>query len=420
MSMKNASRANRTGSGLHLSAIGFVVAGCAIALATMLDAERRAPARAADEPPTSKEDSIARVERLGGKVRIDGEKPAQPVWSVDFQAIAIAPQDLRLLASFPDLESLNLADTPLDDEGLKYVAASRRLKELDLSGTKITDAGLSRLVELKELTMLRLNRTAITDAGLLNLAPLKKLSPPAVFETPVSEAGLQRLDAAKRTSELAKGQVMDAGLPQMKAISTDDARRWNQLGRAGLIGARGDEPARDRAVMLLERAVQAEPTNDDFKLDLADAYVSLDLELTSALAVGLYEDVLRRRPDDLQLLGRLVNTYSALGNTSRAFEYAERRLKTAPTIGAYDVALQVVGIVAIGGKVDRGLAIVRQAGERNPDDPGIRLLRATLEIQAKNYPEATSVLRKVVEDSSAADPCRAAAVKLLTDMEKTR
>jgi len=437
MPPKNPSKPSRSGISLRWSAIGIVVAGCAIALVILLNTERRTPVWADDEPPTSKDDAIAAVERLGGEVRIDGEKPSQPVWSVDFQGSAITAQDLRLLSSFPDLETLNLVDTPLDDEGLQHVAGCQRLKELDLSGTKITDAGLTRLAALEELTTLGLNRTAITDAGLLSLAPLKKLSPPAVFEAQVTDAGLQRLEAAKRetaapsgkplepnpgrqTLEIPKGGMVESqrDLSEMKSMSATNGPRLNQIGKLTLITARGDAPARDRAAEMLERAVQAEPTNDEFKLDLADAYVVLDLELTLALAAELYEDVLRRRPDDQQLLGRVVKAYSALENAPRAYEYAERRLKLIPPAGAYDVALQVVGIIAVGGKLERGLTLMRTAVEKNPDDIGVQLLLATLQIQAKDYADARLTLRKVLDRSPADHPYHEAAGKLLSDMEK--
>lgn len=208
--------------------------------------------------------------------------------------------------------------------------------------------------------------------------------------------------------------------PQTNApVAAGAGARLNQLGRLALIGAR-DNASRDRAVELLEQAVRAEPANDEYKLDLADAYVVLDLELTLAAATELYESVLPRRRDDQDLLGRLVRAYAALESAPRAFEYAERRLQLVPAAGAYDVALQAVSIVAAGGKNQRAIALVQKALAKAPDHHGIRLLLATLRDQAHDYTAARLALRQVLEQTTAGQPYHEAAAKLLADVENHR
>lgn len=427
-------------SGHVINHVTILIVGISIAVAFVVIGNHRHNAAPAedDEPVVSKDTAIARVERLGGKVQIDGESSDQPVWGVNFEGCRLQNDDLRVLASFPALEVLNLADTAIDDVGLKYVGVCRRLTELDLSATKITDLGLSQLVKLKELSVLKLNQTSVTDEGILRLAPLPKLSPPGVFETRVTDAGLQRLNAAKlagaslpnhespsdsagtQTANVENGRIMDRKRESLVQSLKEpcDGQRLNKIGRLALISSHDDAAARDRAVEFLERAVQAEPVNDEFKLDLADAYALLNLDLTLALATELYEQVLERRPDDQQLLGRLVKAYSALENAPRAFEFAERRLKLVSAAGTYDVALQIVGIVAAGGKLDRGIKLMHAALARNSDDQGTQLLLATLEIQAKNTPAATLILRRVLEQSPVGHPHHETAQKLLNNLEQ--
>ena len=188
----------------------------------------------------TKEAAIAQVERLGGEVRIDGEKPDQPVWAVDFSGKSIGNQDLQVLVGFPALEVLNLADTPINDEGLKFASGCKELQELNLSGTKITDAGLAHLLRLTKLKTLDLNQTAVTDDGLQQLAVLKRLSRPNVFETKVTEAGLQRLETAIRAAPVAPEAAAHDPSRQTQASATG----LHALGRSALIAARGDVVAK--------------------------------------------------------------------------------------------------------------------------------------------------------------------------------
>lgn len=207
--------------------------------------------------------------------------------------------------------------------------------------------------------------------------------------------------------------------PTNAAAAAGGGQKLNQLGRLALIGAR-DSESRDRAVELLEQAVRAEPANDEYKLDLADAYVVLDLDLTLAAATELYESVLPRRRDDQELLGRLVRAYAALENAPKALEYAERRLQLVPKAGAYDVALQAVSIFAAGGKIDRAIALVQKALAKAPEHHGIRLLLATLRHQTHDDVAVRLMLRQVLDQTAAENPYHEAAEKLLADMEKVQ
>lgn len=52
---------------------------------------------------------------------------------------------LRLLASFADLEELDLHDTAVSDRGLRMLAKLTDLKRLDVRGTKVTEQGVANL-----------------------------------------------------------------------------------------------------------------------------------------------------------------------------------------------------------------------------------------------------------------------------------
>jgi len=52
---------------------------------------------------------------------------------------------LAMLDRFRNLRSLNLRDTRVTDEGVRWIRALRRLEQLDLRGTRITDDGWQEL-----------------------------------------------------------------------------------------------------------------------------------------------------------------------------------------------------------------------------------------------------------------------------------
>lgn len=393
--------------------VAVCLAACLMVAYFSVVSRRRASAD--DAPPLSKEEAIAEVERLGGQVRIDGEKDEQPVWAVDLKEAKIRNDDLRLLVSFPALEVLNLADTAIDDEGLTHVVVCKRLKELNLSGTKITDRGLSWLTALEGLSTLDLNRTSITDEGLLRLAALKHLSRPSIFETRTTEVGLLRLEKAIRDGIAEKKSEPPFDSAAAIRMSAD----LHTLGRSGLLVSDGDRQARARATELLEKALEADPDNDLVRIDLADAYVLLDEELTLAVAIDLYEDALSRKPEDDRLLVRLARAYAALENAEDAYRYVERRLRGATQPEhLHEIALQVAAIAAVTGETNLGGALLAGIVEKHPDLIGVRLVWGALLVETSPA-EAKRVLQPVLERHPPPHAYGIQAQRLLSAREKS-
>jgi hypothetical protein len=63
------------------------------------------------------------------------------------------------------LESLNLFETQITDDGIKWLEPLSGLTYLNLSGTHLTDDGLTALARLPELDWVAVGRTGITQAG---------------------------------------------------------------------------------------------------------------------------------------------------------------------------------------------------------------------------------------------------------------
>jgi len=141
--------------------------------------------------------AIAFVESLKGKIKRDNNRPGKPVVRVSlYHNKQVTDADLKELAAFKDLSSLDLAHTKITDEGIKHLAALKNLAILDLHDTKITDAGLKDLAALKSLTDLDLEETKITDTGIKVLAALKNLEQLDLGETKVTDAGVKELEKA--------------------------------------------------------------------------------------------------------------------------------------------------------------------------------------------------------------------------------
>ena len=92
-----------------------------------------------------------------------------------------------------NLVSLNLQETRIKGPGLVHLAGLPRLRTLSLSGSQITDEGLAGIEGLVDLRSLDLSGTAITDKGLFHLKGLKNLHWLDLSGDPIAGEGLADL-----------------------------------------------------------------------------------------------------------------------------------------------------------------------------------------------------------------------------------
>ena len=368
-------------------------------------------------PPLEKDAAIARIEELKGSVGIDGDAPGQPVWLVDFSDVRVDAKALQLFKAFPQLESLSCDRTPLDDELLKQVGEIRTLRELSLVDTQITDEGLKHLAKLDKLERINLSGTKVSNEGLQHLVSLLKLTDVQYEGSRITEPGVDLLFDGQRRY---KPPVEESNATEEQSLTPDPARRFNDIGRLMLLGGDRNRETIESGVEYLERAVIAAPDNDQYKLDLADAYVLLSNDLTLAAAIDLYEDVLDRRPDDEQLLGRIAKTYSSLGNLEQAQETIERRLLLVPINGVFHTVAQVVVVVEMGGDREWAIRLMRTAIRKAPSDRRIPLLLAGLLAETQQLVEARKIIERVQQEIGSDHPLREAADELLASLEDVR
>jgi Leucine Rich repeat len=128
-----------------------------------------APTANASQPPVAANAAVEspadRVTRLGGKI----EREGSTVTRIDFFGTQIGDADLKVVSSFPELQSLGLSGTKVTDAGLSELMGLAKLHTLSLTFTDVTDKGLFTLAKLPELQNVDLLRTKATGAGIAEL-----------------------------------------------------------------------------------------------------------------------------------------------------------------------------------------------------------------------------------------------------------
>jgi hypothetical protein len=215
------------------------VRGLAVSLLTLAlpNAGLAAPALRPTER-MEQEAAVAAIERLGGKVMYDYQRPdpakskqydpkARPkdpdgfhrVVFVSLRDTMALDDDLKVVAKLPALENLDLTNTQVTGAGLAHLRGLRNLQHLGLWNTKVDDAGLEHLARLTKLQSLVLDGTRVTDAGLEHLAGLTHLEEwLGLTETGVTDAGLKHLERLTklRNLNLRKTGVTRAGAAKLR------------------------------------------------------------------------------------------------------------------------------------------------------------------------------------------------------------
>jgi serine/threonine protein kinase/Leucine-rich repeat (LRR) protein len=111
----------------------------------------------------------------------------------------------RVLEVCPDLESINLSDTNVNDDALVGLAKASKLKALYLTNTSVTDEGLARLAEATQLQLLDLRGTRITGSGFAALTNLKDLRQLLLGHTRVDDRALAALSPFEKLAALDLG-----------------------------------------------------------------------------------------------------------------------------------------------------------------------------------------------------------------------
>ena len=179
--------------------------------------------------PYHREQIVTReIERLGGEVYTNWSGPEWvwdgPEWLqkivgdgwlswfdrvvyVDLAETAINDEGLKYLnkhlKGLMRLIGLRLNDTQVGDDGLKHlISGLTNLRQLNVSNTLVSDKGLKHLNGLTNPHILLLENTQISDGGLKHLCGLKTLSLLSLENTQVTKEGVIELQKALPDCEI--------------------------------------------------------------------------------------------------------------------------------------------------------------------------------------------------------------------------
>ncbi len=114
----------------------------------------------------------------------------------------IGGEALEAVVKMPELESLVISETFVDNAGLKFLEGLTKLDTLDLWQTDITDAGMDSIAKITSLTNLSIKNNKITDAGVKKLTALENLTQLNLSETGVTNDAIPALAEMKNLKKL--------------------------------------------------------------------------------------------------------------------------------------------------------------------------------------------------------------------------
>ncbi|MCD2421579.1 chitobiase/beta-hexosaminidase C-terminal domain-containing protein [Niabella pedocola] len=107
------------------------------------------------------------------------EKIKDQIASLQLGRMPVTDEDLKMIGTFSNLRTLNLAFTAVKGEGLRHLTHLQHLKQLSLSGTGVRPEQLYVLAPLQKLRSVQIWNTAFTEN---DLTPLKKRFPKTGFD----------------------------------------------------------------------------------------------------------------------------------------------------------------------------------------------------------------------------------------------
>ena len=216
--------------------------------------------------------AIATVERLGGTLRRDENRPGNPVVGVFLRETQAVDGDLEPLQAFRELQTLDVGQTRITGTGFRHLRTLAKLEHLAAFGAPINDEALAHITTLESLKLLNLGGTRVTDEGLPPLRGLRSLQFVNLSATSVTPEGVHQLQAGSPDlligATFASDEAMLRQLRESPGIDSSHSSQqvavWVEQLRNGSPSERKDatfklgqlDNADDRAVSALCRALK--------------------------------------------------------------------------------------------------------------------------------------------------------------------
>jgi internalin A len=160
------------------------------------------------------------IESLGGSVTT-GARGA--VTGINLRGSWVTDTDLRRLADYPELTTLDLSLTHITDEGMAELKNLPNITDLNLYYAEyVTDQGIAAIKNWKKLKRLNLHGTKSSDTALEHIAGITTLESLDVGSIMMTDVGLERLTTLTNLKELTMGanELGDAGLQALRQLPT--------------------------------------------------------------------------------------------------------------------------------------------------------------------------------------------------------
>lgn len=160
------------------------------------------------------------IESIGGSVATDANGT---VTGVNLRGSWVTDTDLRRLAEYSELTTLDLSLTRITDEGMREIKNLRNVTDLNLYYSEyVTDQGVVAIKNWKKLKRLNLHGTKSTDTALEHIAGITSLESLDVGSTLMTDVGLERLTTLTNLKDLTMGanELGDAGLQALRQLPT--------------------------------------------------------------------------------------------------------------------------------------------------------------------------------------------------------
>jgi internalin A len=160
------------------------------------------------------------IESLGGSVTTDARGV---LTGVNLRGSWVTDTDLRRLADYPELNTLDLSLTHITDEGMTEIRNLRNVTDLNLYYAEyVTDQGIAAIKNWKKLKRLNLHGTKSSDTALEHIAGITSLESLDVGSIMMTDVGLERLTTLTNLKELTMGanELGDAGLQALRQLPT--------------------------------------------------------------------------------------------------------------------------------------------------------------------------------------------------------
>ena len=141
--------------------------------------------------------------------------------SITLYSSSIDDKSIRGLAAFKMLRNANLAYTRLSDESAELIGSLNSLRSLDIQGSQITDKFFNNMRDNSKLQSLRVGSTSVTSDCLSGIRKLSSLREIGLADTGITDQELELLcELSVEKLNLALCDVTDAGVRKLRKLQT--------------------------------------------------------------------------------------------------------------------------------------------------------------------------------------------------------